>query len=554
MKKKQWSIFLVLVGLFWLIPAHFTANGETVDGYQANVEMAKDGSLKLTEKVTYTIDEEVDQLTHRIVMNDSQEATDVSVAMQAAGQQDAFPFAQSTNTAVGTFNTTQQGRDYLITLYNTMANETQTVTYQTNWLAAWVKYDDKAILEYPFFSLPYDLREAQITFHFPGDIDVNPEDYLIEGLAHYQAEWKDDQTLQVTAYDVKADQNGELMIVAPTSLIPDSRTEGPKSKGEQIAQHIADVNQETADQKQWQITVSRIIFWVVTAIVGLYTILLWHRKLQHRPANDAFNQWQYQQDVQTPAILPYISRRKYSEPSLFWLLLFQLVAEENIVMRFEYDAAGNISDAYFRVRNRNTHTAPELSVLRYIDRFEGAQEVSYRQMVYGSRTAEKTQKAFRRLMTTIKRQLKQQLQEQQVYDRSGNRIYAALWWLVMVIVVVGLVSAFILTTTAGQGVWQPLVLVLWLLLMIVWKMFLFPIYTANGIQLKRHFQQYLAQLPTKQQSIKGWAMDYVYSWATNTNRKQYAMMDKLGIVAHHPTISMFEPIHNKQLKELNQKK
>ncbi|MCI5775991.1 MAG: DUF2207 domain-containing protein [Aerococcus sp.] len=551
-KKHAWYIGLLLCFLCilgWLSPA--VVHAERVDSYRADIQTAKDGRVTLTEKVSYTIDDPIEQLNHRITMNDSQELNDITISMQAAGQKDAFPFAESDTAEIGTFSANSQGHDLLITLNNKMADEQQTVTYRTEWLATWVKYGNKEILDYPILSVPYDLKEATITFHFPDDAHQSVA-YLLEGIDHYQVNWLDAKTLQVTAYAIKANAHGQLLVNAPSTLVPDNRTEGPQSKGEQLARHIDTVNQEATQRTHWQTQTIRIIFWLVIITVLLYTIALWHRKWHHRPKTTNWQQWQYQSAVQTPVILPFISRCTYSDASLFWLIMFQLVAEEHLTMRWEYDETGEPIEAYFRVRSRHAQTAPEQAVLHYMARFEGVSELSYNQLVYGAgKTKQKPQPAFRKVMSQIKRQMKQQLRDQAIYDRVGNRLYQILWFMIVFILISSLIVSAILTVTANQSFGYSLGIVLSLLWLFVLKRAMFPIYLPDGIQLKRYFQHYLNQLPVKQKPIKGWALDYVYSWAIGKNREQYAMMEKRGIVAHHPVLGMFAPIHQKRLKELN---
>lgn len=234
--KKIHQILSLLALIMLVICLDRSVSAEEIKIKEDVITLAFDdkGNSQYQEEVHYIIDGEVKSLQHKVGLGKQGDVNEIHLRMKAKGQNNAFPFAQTDQHAIGTFQTKEQIESLAITSYNHMSDSEQIATYQGHFRGLWVNYGNEALFDVMLFQAPYAIQSATLKLSLPKNVDKKQFELLLQNDPKFEWSWQDDSTILAEMGPLKAGENVHVQMHLPATVMASNKVQGPSSQGKEI--------------------------------------------------------------------------------------------------------------------------------------------------------------------------------------------------------------------------------------------------------------------------------------------------------------------------------
>lgn len=510
------GIFVLVLWLGLFLAGPVQAKQVNITDYQVDLASDEHGVIKQTERITYDIQGQVDQVRHQIALGDVGEMEALKIDMRSSDAKSAFPFALSDSHEVGTYFAQQNDSMLQVNVFNKMSDSQQIARYQSTINRSWTNYGDQAILSLPLLSAPGAVAEAVVRVKFPQAVKAEEAQILTSPQQKTQWRWLNDKELEIQVRDKGAGESILLQAYIPAQVLANNPTVGPESKGQTIVQEMDQEAEKRANKLRRQ----SVFIWGMLALLVVALLILAYFLLRekYRVAQEAPTY-----PLPLGSVHPYqviALRTKSTAKSRFYASLFNLYQEGLVDLAYQDQGKKQKIDLLIQIQ-ADQATSPQDQAL-----LSAGQSLAGGQAFYVSDLLET-------------KQLRQALVKDQAHLMSSgrakffpkarrNKWYRLLFLAYLILALALTVGALVLMLEMDTSYGALLGYGLCLLLALVLYRRALPIYTPQGLSRRRTVKDLVEALKSKEwtdqeqsASEAELSQGYLLSWFTGTNALYY---------------------------------
>lgn len=311
MRKRQWGLLTgLLVALTFLGWRPLIGYADyTINHYDMQVEVQKDGSAQVTQAMTYDFDDDYHGVFNVQDLRGIQGATFEQVTTKLNnGPTIAAKATQSGQS--NTYQLTQTPKQLRVKLYRTVQDDDQLrVTYRYRLLGVVTNYADTAELNWKIIGTGWDepLKDVRLTIQLPATQVTTLQAWTHGPLAGKTKVDKKAGRVIMTLPRNPANSFVESHLLFPTSVTATNRRTSPKKRKAAVQRQEAALAKAANQKRQRQAWVFKAIYSAAVVLFGLTLLGIWwwlrrHPANQHQrpiPINHAFD---------VPAVKPAVAQ------------------------------------------------------------------------------------------------------------------------------------------------------------------------------------------------------------------------------------------------------
>lgn len=296
--KKGKILLGILSALFLLF--HFqvikAAGNYEITSYNATADILDDGSIDLTQKITYAFDGDFNGVYYDQSLEKIKRPSDVFVAITQAGQ--TTTLKEATTGANDTFQLLQEADKMRIKVFHKVSDEDVTLTYRYKLTGLITNYRDTAELNWKILGVGWDepVQNIKVTLNFPTRPQNELQAWTHGPLTGYTAVDKKQGKVTLTLAELPTDQFLETHLLFPTTVTAKNPQFVDKDAKQSIQQAEAALAQAAnekrkAEKKRDQLIKNSFLSVILLASGGML-FLLWRapgkKKLKFPPVTHSY--------------------------------------------------------------------------------------------------------------------------------------------------------------------------------------------------------------------------------------------------------------------------
>ncbi|KAA9300388.1 MULTISPECIES: DUF2207 domain-containing protein [Aerococcus] len=510
------GIFVLVLWLGLFLAGPVQAKQVNITDYQVDLASDEHGVIKQTERITYDIHGQVDQVRHQIALGDVGEMEALKIDMRSSDAKSAFPFALSDSHEVGTFFAQQDDSMLQVNVFNKMSDSQQIARYQSTINRSWTNYGDQAILSLPLLSAPGAVDEAVVRVKFPQAVKAEEAQILTSPQQKTQWRWLNDKELEIQVRDKGAGESILLQAYIPAQVLANNPTVGPESKGQTIVQEMDQEAEKRANKLRRQ----SVFIWGMLALLVLALLILAYFLLRekYRVAQEAATY-----PLPLGSVHPYqvlALRTKSTAKSRFYASLFNLYQEGLVDLAYQDQGKKQKIDLLIQIQVDQATSPQDQALLSVGQSLAGGQAFYVSDLLETKQLRQALVKDQARLMSSGRVKF--------FPKARRNKWYRLLFLAYLILALALTVGALVLMLEMDTSYGALLGYGLCLLLALVLYRKALPIYTPQGLSRRRTVKALVEDLKSKEwtdqeqkASEAELSQGYLLSWFTGTNDLYY---------------------------------
>lgn len=218
---KKGKVLLGIVSallLLFHLQAIKAAGSYEITGYNATADILEDGSIELTQKITYAFDGDFNGVYYDQNLTKIKQLSDVFVAVTQAGQ--TTTLKEATTGANNTYQLLQEADKLRIKVFHKVSDEDVTLTYRYKLTGLITNYRDTAELNWKILGAGWDepVQNIKVTLNLPTRPQNELQAWTHGPLTGYTAVDKKQGKVTLTLAELPTDQFLETHLLFPTAV------------------------------------------------------------------------------------------------------------------------------------------------------------------------------------------------------------------------------------------------------------------------------------------------------------------------------------------------
>lgn len=335
---KKGKVLLGIVSallLLFHLQAIKAAGSYEITGYNATADILEDGSIELTQKITYAFDGDFNGVYYDQNLTKIKQLSDVFVAVTQAGQ--TTTLKEATTGANNTYQLLQEADKLRIKVFHKVSDEDVTLTYRYKLTGLITNYRDTAELNWKILGAGWDepVQNIKVTLNLPTRPQNELQAWTHGPLTGYTAVDKKQGKVTLTLAELPTDQFLETHLLFPTAVTAKNPQFVDKDAKQSIQRSEAALakaanEKRKAEKKQEQMIKNGFLGVILLASGGML-FLLWRdpgkKKLKFPPVTHSYEVPRY-----TPLEAWAIVKDQTPDSQAFSAYLLELAGKKRLTL------------------------------------------------------------------------------------------------------------------------------------------------------------------------------------------------------------------------------